>query len=256
VTRFCDLAFGRTTPSGYLCNFLHKWRRRPAGGVSVRKEHEVSVHLLVGALEPRSRSGSGWLTGGDEQKGGKMTESEWRDSDNPAHMVEFLGDRVTRRKARLFGTAYWRRSPHLSDPMFVEQLEKIEYRANHPDSSEAMEEDEAGADFLHWYDLFEELQYTDEPGWFANLVRDVFGNPFRSVAINPVWLTPTVTSLATAAYNERSLPSGELDSSRLAVLADALEKTGCTDADILGHLRSPGPHVRGCWAVDLLLGKA
>ena len=41
----------------------------------------------------------------------------------------------------------------------------------------------------------------------------------------------------------------------LPVLADALEEAGCTDADLLGHLRGPGPHVRGCWAVDLLLGK-
>jgi hypothetical protein len=42
---------------------------------------------------------------------------------------------------------------------------------------------------------------------------------------------------------------------RLAVLADALEEAGCADADILSHLRGPGPHVRGCWVVDLLLGK-
>jgi hypothetical protein len=49
--------------------------------------------------------------------------------------------------------------------------------------------------------------------------------------------------------------AGTLDTSRLAVLADALEDAGCDRADILGHLRGPGPHVRGCWAVDLLLGK-
>jgi hypothetical protein len=40
-----------------------------------------------------------------------------------------------------------------------------------------------------------------------------------------------------------------------AILADALEEAGCTDAAILSHLRGPGPHVRGCWVVDLLLGK-
>jgi hypothetical protein len=51
------------------------------------------------------------------------------------------------------------------------------------------------------------------------------------------------------------LPAGQLDPTRLAVLADAVEEAGCTDADLLGHLRGPGPHVRGCWAVDLLLGK-
>jgi hypothetical protein len=51
------------------------------------------------------------------------------------------------------------------------------------------------------------------------------------------------------------MPSGELDSHRLSVLADALEEAGCTDPDLLGHLHSPGPHVRGCWALDLILGK-
>jgi hypothetical protein len=82
------------------------------------------------------------------------------------------------------------------------------------------------------------------------LVRDIFGNPFRPVSISPAWLTPTVSSLAAVAYEERALPSGELDTARLAVLADALEETGCQDANILAHLRSPGPHVRGCWPVD------
>jgi hypothetical protein len=88
-----------------------------------------------------------------------------------------------------------------------------------------------------------------------SLLRDVFGNPFRPAALDPAWLTPTVTGIAIAAYQERILPSGELDRARLAVLADALEEAGCTDASVLSHLRGPGPHVRGCWAVDLLLGK-
>jgi hypothetical protein len=87
------------------------------------------------------------------------------------------------------------------------------------------------------------------------LLRDIVGNPFRRVSFNLVWQTPTVTNIAQAAYEERALPSGELDPARLAVLSDALEEAGCNDANILGHLRSPGPHVRGCWAVDLLLGK-
>jgi hypothetical protein len=89
----------------------------------------------------------------------------------------------------------------------------------------------------------------------ADLLRDVIGNPFRPAAVDPAWLTPTPTGLATAAYEERTLPSGELDPARLSVLADALEDAGCSDADLLGHLRSPGPHVRGCWALDLILGK-
>jgi predicted DNA-binding WGR domain protein len=64
-----------------------------------------------------------------------------------------------------------------------------------------------------------------------------------------------VLALAQAAYEERIMPSGELDPARLAVLSDALEEAGCDNPDILAHLRSLGPHVRGCWVVDLLLGK-
>jgi hypothetical protein len=65
-----------------------------------------------------------------------------------------------------------------------------------------------------------------------------------------------VVALAQAAYDQRELPAGHLDRARLAILADALEEAGCTDQTILGHLRGPGPHVRGCWAVDLILGKS
>jgi hypothetical protein len=89
-------------------------------------------------------------------------------------------------------------------------------------------------------------------------MRDVFGNPFRSVAVEPSWLawnTGTIPTLAHAIYEERELPSGHLDAVRLALLADMLEDAGCTDPHILQHLRGPGPHVRGCWVVDHLLGK-
>ena len=74
--------------------------------------------------------------------------------------------------------------------------------------------------------------------------------------IGPACPTSTVVALANAAYDERELPSGHLDPARLAVLSDALEEAGCADADLLAHLRSPGPHVRGCWALDLVLGKS
>jgi hypothetical protein len=89
----------------------------------------------------------------------------------------------------------------------------------------------------------------------AELLRDVFGNPFRPVTVDPAWRTPAVTSLAQAAYEERILPAGHLDPQRLSVLADSLEEAGCTDQAILEHLRGPGPHTRGCWPVDLLLGR-
>jgi hypothetical protein len=89
----------------------------------------------------------------------------------------------------------------------------------------------------------------------TGLLRDVFGNPFHSVALLPAWRTPTVVTLAEATYEDRELTSGALDSARLAVLADALEEAGCTDPNILLHCRQPGKHVRGCWVVDGILGK-
>jgi hypothetical protein len=87
-------------------------------------------------------------------------------------------------------------------------------------------------------------------------LHDIFGNPFRPVTVDPSWLTPTVTSLAAVIYDERQLPSGLFDSQRLAILADALEDAGCTNQDILAHCRRGGAHVRGCWVVDLLLGRS
>jgi hypothetical protein len=105
-----------------------------------------------------------------------------------------------------------------------------------------------------WSHRYVKTMHREEAHQFA-ILRDICANPFRPVTIDPDWLTQTVTSLATAAYNERILPSGELDTARLGVLADTLEEAGCQDADILGHLRSPGPHVWGCWAVELVLGK-
>ena len=58
-----------------------------------------------------------------------------------------------------------------------------------------------------------------------------------------------------AGHEERILSTGTLDPDRLAILADALEDAGCDNADILNHCRQPGEHVRGCWVVDLVLGK-
>jgi hypothetical protein len=99
----------------------------------------------------------------------------------------------------------------------------------------------------------------DEREEQSRLLRDIFGPlPFRPVAVEDGWLAwndGTVRRLAEAVYENRSLPGGTLDNARLAVLADALEEAGCGDAELLGHLRGPRPHVRGCWPLDLLLGK-
>jgi carbon storage regulator CsrA len=90
------------------------------------------------------------------------------------------------------------------------------------------------------------------------LLRDVFGNPYRPAAFAPAWRTwegGTVVGLARAAHEERDPRHGTLDNVRLAVLADALEEAGCTDEDILRHLRDGGGHVAGCWVVDRLLAR-
>lgn len=83
----------------------------------------------------------------------------------------------------------------------------------------------------------------------AALIRDIAGNPFRPVALNPDWRTSTVLSLAQHIYDSR-------DFSPMPILADALQDAGCDNDDILTHCRDANaPHVRGCWVVDLVLGK-
>lgn len=104
-----------------------------------------------------------------------------------------------------------------------------------------------------------EMVRTSEQHAQCGLLRDLFRIPSRTTPrIEPAWLSwydGSVVRLAQAAYEERQLPEGTLDNGRLAILADALEEAGCTDAAILDHLRGLGPHVRGCWAVDLVLGR-
>jgi hypothetical protein len=89
----------------------------------------------------------------------------------------------------------------------------------------------------------------------CHLLRDVFGNPFRPTRIEAAWLTSDAIGIARGAYEDRALPAGTLGPLRLLILADALEEAGCSDPAILDHLRGPGPHIRGCWAVDLVLAK-
>ncbi|MCE9530059.1 MAG: hypothetical protein K8T89_02810 [Planctomycetes bacterium] len=82
------------------------------------------------------------------------------------------------------------------------------------------------------------------------LFHDVVGPlPFRLVTLDPHWITLTVTDIAQAIYNDRAFD-------RMPILADALMDAGCDNDEIIHHCRGPGPHVRGCWVVDLLLGKA
>jgi hypothetical protein len=83
----------------------------------------------------------------------------------------------------------------------------------------------------------------------AGMLRCVFGNPFRRAGTLREFRTEAMIRLAEEIYREQAFD-------RLPILAEALQDAGCDDADLLGHLRGPGPHVRGCWALDLLLGKS
>jgi hypothetical protein len=80
------------------------------------------------------------------------------------------------------------------------------------------------------------------------ILHDIYGNPFHPVAFSPEWRTDTAVTLARTMYDDR-------DFSAMPILADALQDAGCDSAEVLDHCRGPGPHVRGCWVVDLVLGK-
>jgi hypothetical protein len=100
-----------------------------------------------------------------------------------------------------------------------------------------------------WTDDRYEVMLRAEEKAQADLLRCIVGLlPFRPVTLRPAWLSATAKQLAVTIYEDRTFD-------RLPILADALEEAGCTDADVLAHCRGPGPHVRGCWALDLILGK-
>lgn len=82
----------------------------------------------------------------------------------------------------------------------------------------------------------------------VSLLHELFGNPFRPVVLPEACWTPTALGIAAGAYRDR-------DFSRLPVLADALEEAGCDEAALMDHLRQPGAHFRGCWALDQVLGR-
>ncbi len=153
-----------------------------------------------------------------------MTEAEWLVSDRPTHMLLILGERASERKTSLF----WSTRPAWGNAT----TPKLE-------TARGVWRSYGERGNMHPADDLAD----------AMLIRELFGNPFRPVSFETTWLTAPITSLARSIYADRSFD-------RLPILADALEEAGCTNADILGHCRGPGPHVRGCWVVDLILGKS
>jgi hypothetical protein len=99
-------------------------------------------------------------------------------------------------------------------------------------------------------EVVEAVEAARHVEWQAqtDLARDIFGNPFRPATVDPAWRTSTVVALARGMYESR-------DFGAMPILADALQDAGCDNEDILNHCRGPGPHIRGCWVVDLVLGK-
>jgi len=80
------------------------------------------------------------------------------------------------------------------------------------------------------------------------VAHDIFMNPFHPVAIGPAWMSADALNLAKSMYESK-------DFSAMPILADALQDAGCDEQEILNHCRGPGPHFRGCWVVDMILGK-
>jgi hypothetical protein len=94
-----------------------------------------------------------------------------------------------------------------------------------------------------------EARLATELAILCDLLRDIFV-PFAAVGVAPAWRSwsgSLIPKLAEAIYDERAFV-------RLPILGDALEDAGCTDTAILDHCHGPGPHVRGCWVIDLILG--
>ena len=198
-----------------------------------------------------------------------MTEAEWLTCTDPGRMLDYLEDSSSDRKLRLFVCAGCRRVWLLLT--YDRSTRGVEVAERYADGKATARElaRSLSPSLLRDRRLVgpgRDLAYAAARSFVVStpdtvaaaqsaLLRCIFGNPFRPIGFNPDWQTPTVRGLATAAYDDRILPAGHLHRDRLAVLSDALEDAGCDNADILSHLRGPGPHVRGCWVVDLVLGK-
>jgi hypothetical protein len=199
-----------------------------------------------------------------------------------AHMPERYPEGVSERKIGLFALACCRRIwPHFRDQRCrhaVEVAERyLEGQATREEMSAAYEAvrplatcyDDDGpacaaahladvpwgkagaqevAEAAAWYAPSVATAFDEEMLAQAALLREVFGNPFREIVFDPAWRTPQVKALAEHIYQSQEF-------ARLPELAELLEHAGCRQARLLEHCGRPGGHVRGCWALDLVLDK-
>ena len=203
-----------------------------------------------------------------------MTETEWQNAADPHPMLELLRAKASDRKLRLFAVACSRRIWTLIDALGQAAVEVAENYADGlagPDEMRTVRLRCQGmGGQASWYAAATKPEVaarnaarSAQAGVASNpllgtedaelltqavLLRDIFGDPFRPVSVDPTWLLPAVVELAQAIYDDRAFDG-------MPDLADALHEAGCTEAKILSHCRSEGPHVRGCWVVDLILGK-
>jgi hypothetical protein len=214
-----------------------------------------------------------------------MDESEWLSSADPEPMLDFWAEKVSDRKRRLFACACCRRSGQMMadsrNRIGVDVTEKYaDGLASNEELAGATEADvwapvvfaaKANAKLAAWFaargEAADALGIPEkDASWTqakvdtwtkarlaafsaqADLLRDIFGNPFRPISLDQTWLTLKVKALVQGIYDNRSFD-------RLPALADVLEVAGCTNEAILSHCRGPGPHVRGCWVLDAVLGK-
>lgn len=211
---------------------------------------------------------------GRDRGGRVMTEAEWHDcTTTPQELLDYLDGRLSHRKLRLVICSFC----HLVWDKFTDERSRraviaAEVAADAPNPDEILRSvlDEATAAYEDVYyghhagDDYMPAQAaaviaaggTVDAAWLLPtggrgfpLVHDIAGNPFRPVTLDPSWRTSTVVALAEQMYDSR-------DFSPMPILADALQDAGCENADVLDHCRGAGPHVRGCWVVDLILGKS
>jgi hypothetical protein len=181
-----------------------------------------------------------------------MTEAEWLACEVPETMRRFVwfGRPQPLRKLVLWAAACFTLAHRAAAG---DQIAALEAFADGQMSRGQLESEGVSNWFAREFPALMRRPYQAHHAAIINLLREVVGNPFRDSPDLPL-VTPTIISLAVAAHHERVAATGHLDVARLAVLSDAVEESGCTDDALLAHLRSPGPHVRGCWAVDHILG--